>query len=217
MIDVSIVMALYDPDLARIRQVIASCWQQGCKVELVIVNDGSVLGLNSRDERIKVVDIKHHGMAAALNIGVHHAAGEFTVTLADDTLHVNALLAMIDALMGSIDPPMTYAYGNIQLPDSLVRTPEWRPHRAGERLRTSGFFMWHRGQHLACQFFQPPNLDFYAVDYDFILQLEARGVRGVHAGVTTIDHAPGLNTQGIRDNRAAVDAEVLRRYKELNK
>lgn len=215
--DVSVVMPLYNPDLSRIQKSLDSCTQQACSVEVVIVNDGSIFDFKpaTRPDFV-VLNRAHRGLVPAVNAGIEAATGDYIITLADDTFVPNALYKLHQSLIACADPVSTFAYGNIQLPDRLVVNKPWRSHKPGDGLRTSAAIMWHRSHFPDCQFWQPEGMAFYAEDYDFVLQLEAAGVKGLHVNTIVMNHIPGAQSAGVQENRTAIREVLARRHAELN-
>ena len=219
MIDISVIMPLHNPDLSRIEKSIESCLRQNCNVEIIVVNDCSVVDFKESGRYpLTIVNLQtQRGVSGAINEGLSRAWGEYIITLADDTFEENALSALLDAARTSADPVNTFTYGNIQLPDKLVVNKQWQAHKPGDGLRTSAAILWHRSHYPDCKFWHPPGLDYYAEDYDFVLQLEARGVKGLHIPTTVMNHTPGDQSRGVQDDKTAIRSILKKRHEELNK
>ena len=90
---VSVVMASRNPDPVMLKESIESILGQTYNdFELIIVDDGSDSSIEpivrsiSEDKRIKVFEIPHSGLGAALNHGISNAKGEYIARLDDDDM-----------------------------------------------------------------------------------------------------------------------------------
>jgi glycosyltransferase involved in cell wall biosynthesis len=101
---VSLVMAAWNPEPRWLREAVASALrQQGCRVELVVVDDGSDVPVDElltevEDARLRVLRVPHGRVARARNAGIEAARGEWfrfidcdDVIVEDSTAHLLAL------------------------------------------------------------------------------------------------------------------------------
>jgi len=101
---VSVVIPTYN-DEGTIAETLASVFAQRFdgRYEVIVVNDGSTDGTRSVLERfgdrIRVIDQRNAGAAAARNVGIAAAAGEFIALLdGDDTWTEEALAKTVPVL-----------------------------------------------------------------------------------------------------------------------
>jgi glycosyltransferase involved in cell wall biosynthesis len=101
---VSLVMAAWNPEPNWLREAVASALaQRGCRIELIVVDDGSDTPVAELlegfdDERLQVLRVPHGRVARARNAGIEAAQGEWfrfidcdDVILEDSTAHLLAL------------------------------------------------------------------------------------------------------------------------------
>ncbi len=96
---ISIIMPVYNAEHFLKRSIDSVLKQSFCDWELLIVDDGSTDESASicrsyikKDPRIRLFGQKHKGQAAARNVGLKNASGEYIAFLdADDCMHVNML------------------------------------------------------------------------------------------------------------------------------
>jgi glycosyltransferase involved in cell wall biosynthesis len=101
---VSLIMPAWNPNPAWLREAVASALgQEGCEIELILVDDGSdppvqdlLEGLE--DERMRLLRVPHGRVSRARNAGIDAARGNYVrfidcddVVLADSTAHLLAL------------------------------------------------------------------------------------------------------------------------------
>jgi glycosyltransferase involved in cell wall biosynthesis len=124
---VSLIMPVWQtrPDWLR-TAVNSALEQRGCRVELIVVDDGNPEPVTSllddtTDARLRVVRIHHSGASAARNAGVDHAQGDWIrfvdaddVLLPDSTSHLGSFMNGDDVI----------AYGG-----TLVCDEDLRPRR----------------------------------------------------------------------------------------
>lgn len=110
---VSLVMATWNPNPAWLREAVASALaQEGCEVELIVVDDGSpspvadLLG-DVDDDRMQVLRVPHGRVSRARNAGLEVARGDYVrfidcddVILPESTSNLLALVAGEDGLIG---------------------------------------------------------------------------------------------------------------------
>lgn len=109
---VSLVMPAWNPNPSWLRQAVASALaQEGCKIELVVVDDGSDTPVETvlegiEDARMRVLRIPHGRVSRARNAGIEAARGEYfrfvdcdDVVLPDSTAHLLALAAGDDLVV----------------------------------------------------------------------------------------------------------------------
>ena len=122
---VSLVMAAWNPNPQWLREAVASALAQtGCRVELVVVDDGSEVPVSELledlvDDRLRVLRVPHGRVARARNAGVEVAGGDWfrfidcdDVILADSTAHLLALAGGDDRVI---------TYGATLVCDELLR------------------------------------------------------------------------------------------------
>jgi glycosyltransferase involved in cell wall biosynthesis len=132
---VSIVLPAWNPRKDWLHQSVASVLdQEGCELELLVVDDGSDTPVSELlegidDQRLRVVRVEHGGAAHARNEGIRCARGEFVrFADADDALEPGSTRRLVAlAADGSI------AYGT-----TLVCDEELRPIGA-KRSRLEGW------------------------------------------------------------------------------
>ncbi len=101
---VTLVMPVWNPRSAWLREAVASALgQQGCSVELVVVDDGcetpaADLLDGITDDRMRILRVPHGGASRARNAGIEAARGDWfrfvdcdDVILPDSTAHLLAL------------------------------------------------------------------------------------------------------------------------------
>jgi glycosyltransferase involved in cell wall biosynthesis len=122
---VSIVVPAREPREDWLREAVASALgQRGCRVEVILVDDGSPRPVASLlgglgDPRLRLVRIDHGGVSAARNAGVAAAGGEaFRFLDADDTLEPDSTARLL-ALLGGRDDLV--AYGATMMCDAALR------------------------------------------------------------------------------------------------
>jgi glycosyltransferase involved in cell wall biosynthesis len=127
---VSLVMPVWQPNPAWFRQAVhAALEQQGCSIELIVVDDGNPEPIAElldgiEDPRLVLVRADHGGVSGARNAGIARAGGEaFRFIDADDMLEPEstARLLRLSGSEGAI------AYGSTAVCDS-----ELRPYRVAE-------------------------------------------------------------------------------------
>jgi glycosyltransferase involved in cell wall biosynthesis len=124
---VSLVMPAWKPREDWLREAVDSALgQNGCDVELIVVDDGSpepvadlLQGVD--DERLEVIEIPHGGISRARNAGIARARGDLIRFIdADDVLEPDSTARLVE-LSG---PERRLAYGS-----TLVCDPQLRPQR----------------------------------------------------------------------------------------
>jgi len=110
---VSLVMPAWRPDPRWLREAVASALaQEGCAIELVLVDDGSPEPVADHlrdvaDPRLRLVRIEHGGVSRARNVGIAAARGEFLRFIdADDVIPSRSTAALLAAVSASSG--MTY-------------------------------------------------------------------------------------------------------------
>lgn len=208
--DVSVVMYILDPDLKRIRNGVESVLkEQDCAVQLIVVNDGSVFSFSHHEPspvNYAILNLTQNvGIAEAINSGLAFATGEYCTTLGDDWFVPHSLGKVVAALRGSDDPVNTFGYGDVMLPQGLHQTEEWSRHQPGDRLKTSGCVVFHRSHLATCRFYHPPDMEQYFWDYDFVLQLEHQGCKGMRVPGALLVHDPGEQTRKNEQMRGSIE------------
>jgi glycosyltransferase involved in cell wall biosynthesis len=106
---VSLVMCAWRPHPNWLREAVASALDQdGCDVELVLVDDGSPEPVASlltdvTDPRLRVVSVEHGGLSRARNVGVAAARGTAMRFIdADDVITPGSTAALLAALSDSV-------------------------------------------------------------------------------------------------------------------
>jgi glycosyltransferase involved in cell wall biosynthesis len=126
---VSLMMPVWRPNVAWLRDAVHSALaQEGCDLELLIVDDGneqpvSDLLRDLTDPRIRHVRVPHGGLSRARNAGQEHARGAYLRYIdADDLLEPGSTRRLLDLLDGRTDH---VAYGATLYCDERMR-PLWR-------------------------------------------------------------------------------------------
>lgn len=106
---ISVIIPVYNAE-DTLRQCVESVrGQQGARLEILLVDDGSdtacaelVGQLANEDERIAAFHLKESGVSAARNVGLEHAKGDYIAFVdADDTILPGYLSALLQALQSS--------------------------------------------------------------------------------------------------------------------
>ncbi len=129
---VSLVMAAWNPEPEWLREAVASALgQRGCRIELIIVDDGSEIPIATlldgiEDERLHLVRVPHGRVARARNAGVEVARGDWfrfidcdDIIVEDSTAH---LLALSDGDRGVITYGATLVCDHRLRPVSMIAT-----------------------------------------------------------------------------------------------
>ncbi len=109
---VSLVMAAWNPEPRWLREAVASALgQRGCHVELIVVDDGSDAPVEElltgvKDERLRLLRVRHGRVARARNAGIEVARGDWfrfidcdDVILEDSTAHLLSLAGQDDRVV----------------------------------------------------------------------------------------------------------------------
>jgi len=101
---VSLVMAAWNPEPSWLREAVTSALgQRGCRIELILVDDGSEVPVSEllggiEDERLHQIRVPHGRVARARNAGIEAARGDWfrfidcdDVIVEDSTAHLLAL------------------------------------------------------------------------------------------------------------------------------
>jgi glycosyltransferase involved in cell wall biosynthesis len=136
---VSLVMPVWNPHPEYLRDAIASCLgQQGCRVELIVVDDGGGVDLEAilgpvLDPRLRLVRIEHGGVSRARNAGVRAATGtHFRFIDADDVIPAASTARLLELVLGS---DRVIGYGTTLVGDARLRPlSELASHEAGDAL-----------------------------------------------------------------------------------
>ena len=96
MYKITVVIPVYNCDKYLRRAIDSVLKQESNEYELILINDGSVdNSLNicleySKNDNVKVIDIKNSGVSNARNLGIKKASGEYIIFLdADDYFNEN--------------------------------------------------------------------------------------------------------------------------------
>ena len=114
---VSVVVPAYNAETFLERTLQSVRDQSYCHLEALVVDDGSrdrtpeiVQAVAQQDPRIKLLQQPNSGVAAARNLGIQHARGEFIAPIdADDLWHPHALEKMV-ALFKTSNPQVGVVY-----------------------------------------------------------------------------------------------------------
>jgi len=105
---VSLIMPAWRPDPRWLREAVASALaQEGCAVELVVIDDGSPEPVATHlkevaDPRLRLVRIEHGGVSRARNAGIAAARGEYLRFIdADDVITSRSTAALLAAASAS--------------------------------------------------------------------------------------------------------------------
>ncbi len=102
---VTVIVPVYNAERFLSRCIQSIINQTYKSIELILVDDGSTDGSSSvcneyaqLDARVKVIEQRNSGPAAARNAGLHHATGDFVFFLdADDFVDPNAIAVLVSA------------------------------------------------------------------------------------------------------------------------
>jgi glycosyltransferase involved in cell wall biosynthesis len=126
---ISFVMPVWRPHLPWLRVAVAAALaEEGCDIELVVVDDGnecpvSLLLDDLDDRRIRHVRVAHGGVSRARNAGQAAARGAFLRYIdADDVMSPGSTMRLLGLLAGRTDH---VAYGATLHCDERLR-PRWR-------------------------------------------------------------------------------------------
>ena len=121
---VSLVMPAWRPDPRWLREAVESALsQEGCEVELVVVDDGSPEPVAASledvtDPRLRLLRVEHGGVSRARNAGLAAAQGEFIRFLdADDVIPPRSTAA----LLAATSPSIGIAYGATLVCDEALQ------------------------------------------------------------------------------------------------
>ena len=194
--DVSVVIPTLRREEQALKRAVDSCFVQGCKVQVVVVDDSP---LPVADWRTRDVVWIHPAtqppgtLADALNLGHYHASGEYRFTMDDDDLLTRdglgwLLKAIREAEKGG-GTGSFFVYGNVTVAEGSVITPEWTPDINRGQFRTGNAMLWHWSLfRTVAAYYHPADLALYFEDYDFCAQLEVGGVRGMHVNTMVTYH-----------------------------
>lgn len=213
--DLSVVIATKRPNLPDLNRAVRSCViEQALKVEVVIVDDTpGLIGVVGPDDvpNIRVVSGDDRGLAAAVAKGHRLATGEWRIGLDDDDwFERNSLPRLLEAVQGKD----TFAYGNVVVDGSLHVTPEWKPGINKGTFKTSYAMLWHSSLYKKAHHYQPDDLPHYFVDYDFAVQVEMLGVRGIKVDIPVLHYLqrPGGEWQKAQPYAAEIRRRINSRY-----
>lgn len=122
---VSLVMAAWNPEPAWLRAAVASALaQRGCRVELIVVDDGSdppvsELLAGVEDERMQLLRVPHGRVARARNAGIDAARGDWFRFIDCDDVIVEDSTAHLLAVAG--DDRRVITYGATLVCDERLR------------------------------------------------------------------------------------------------
>ena len=121
---VSLIMPVWQPRASWLSAAVGSALdQQGCEVELIVVDDGNAdpvadLLRGIRDARLRIVRIEHSGPNAARNAGIAAATGDwFRFVDADDVLVPDSTSHLLSIAAGA----PVIAYGATAVTDEDLR------------------------------------------------------------------------------------------------
>ena len=127
-VEVSLLMAAYEPRPTWLLEAVESALaQEGCELELVVVDDGSTtpvadLVAEISDPRLRVVRVEHGGHAHARNASIREARAPYLRFIdADDALEPWSTRRLLDLCGGRDD---VIAYGATTFCDADLR-PQW--------------------------------------------------------------------------------------------
>lgn len=134
---VSLIMAAWNPNPAWLREAVASALAQvGCRIELVVVDDGSDTPVADllrgfEDARMRVLRVPHGRVSRARNAGIEVATGDYFRFVDCDDVIVSDSTAHLLALTGGENGVVAYGA-------TLVCDQDLRPFaQIGSRLRGS--------------------------------------------------------------------------------
>jgi glycosyltransferase involved in cell wall biosynthesis len=123
--DVSFIMPVWRPRPSWFREAVASVLgQEGCDLELIVVDDGNeqpvaALLEDEPDERIRLVRIRHGGPYSARNAGLLHARGRWIRYVdADDLVAAGSTARLLELVRDRTD---TISYGTTVVCDEDLR------------------------------------------------------------------------------------------------
>lgn len=142
---VSIIIPVYNGSDYLAEAIESSLAQTYRNLEIVVVNDGSIDDgqtariARSYGERIHYFEQPNGGVAAALNLAISHATGEYVSWLShDDLYYTDKVSSQVEVLAGMVDRNRVVLYGDytVFLDDAVDRLTEMRlPDTRPEQFR----------------------------------------------------------------------------------
>ena len=138
---VSVIVPVYNAEKYLKRCVDSIIGQSILDIEIILVNDGStdnslemMREYADRDDRVTIISQENKGVAAARNIGLYSARGEFLLYVdADDWLEESALECLLNYMQEDIDIVFC-AFDNAEVPEDAmcekqITTEKWDHER----------------------------------------------------------------------------------------
>lgn len=129
---VSVIMPVYNAATTVVNSLYSIIDQSYENIEIICINDGSTdtsleilttIRDNCKQRKIKVIDQKNAGPAAARNAGLDNATGEYIAFVdSDDYIESNAYQRLVEIALA--ENPDIIVYGGSTFPRE-VPTPEW--------------------------------------------------------------------------------------------
>lgn len=103
---ISVIIPVYNAHKYIKKCIESIIYQNYTDIEIIIVNDGStdnslqiINDFATKDNRIRVINIKNSGRSVARNTGIEHSSGQFIMFVdADDELEENAIKNLYNAI-----------------------------------------------------------------------------------------------------------------------
>lgn len=215
--DVSVVIPTLRRDGAALHRAIASCFDQDCMVQVVVVDDSGLPPPSILPGVVWIRQSQPGTLADALNAGHRYAYGDYRFTMDDDDfLQPNGLKALLYAIRKAerkVRAGSFFAYGNVAVSGGPVITPEWTPEINRGQFRTGNAMLWHGSlfASLTAQYHHPEDMKLFFEDYDFCVQLEAAGVRGLKVDTMVTCHRVTAGGVTERARKLGVVAEIRAR------
>jgi len=222
---VSIVLCAWKPRADWLREAVQSALvQEGCALELIVVDDGSPEPVadvleDLDDPRLRVVRVEHGGLAHARNVGVREARGRFLrFADADDVLEPGSTPRLL-RLAGD---DRTIAYGATLVCDEQLRPLELKSSALNGWIAEQCLLYRFDARHMSMLF---PRRVVEAVgdwdvtlrqcqDWDYVLRaLEHAPVRGESA-VATYYRRHGKSASANLEGALRYESLVVDRYFE---
>lgn len=179
--DVTVIIPVYNPDAGDLERAFHSAWGNKCVQRVIIVDDGS-----DRAVIPHAIHIRHQGVEAARNTALEQIGDGWIINLDQDDVYA---LGSIDALRAAVSGPDEYAYGDTDyvLQGEVHRPGEWHPGLNVWQFGARYGVLWHSSK--GVRYWHPDRWVNYPYnDWDLVLQLEAKGARGVYVPMTTLRH-----------------------------
>ncbi len=179
--DVTVIIPAYNPEAGDLERAVHSAWKNRCVQRVVVVDDGS-------DKAVvqAMAHIHHQGVEAARNTALEYVYDGWVINLDQDDEYT---FGSIDWLRAAVSSPGEYAYGDTEyvLQDDVHVPGAWHPALNVGSFGARYGVLWHSS--MGVRYWHPDGwINYPFNDWDLVLQLEAKGVRGVYVPMTTLRH-----------------------------